>query len=74
MKIRIISALLLLVTIACGRTNDTINSSDKNLKKTGVAVTQPADKGKLSEITPISGKTSSITGEVRSFQNAGRFS
>ena len=74
MKIRIISALLLLVTIACGKTEDIINSSDKDMKKTGVAATQPADMEKLSEITLLSGKTGSIVGEVRSFQNTGRFS
>ena len=58
MKIKIAGIILMLFIFACGKSEERQNNS----KKTG------------DEITRLTGKANSISGEVRSFQNTKRFS
>lgn len=69
MKIKIVSIVLLLFIFACGKSEEGENNflyffkeEQNNSKKSG------------DEITRLTGKANSISGEVRSFQNTKRFS
>lgn len=69
MKIKTAGVMILLVTVACGKIEEGKNFISYSSNET---VIQGNDK-MFGEVTLLSGKAS-IQGEVRSFQNKGRFS
>lgn len=78
MKTKIVSVMTLLFTIACGKIEEGKNyifySSNKVLKKAEAKAPVKGNNEKLGEITLLTGKTDSISGEVRSFQSTKGFS
>ena len=78
MKTKIICAMMMIVTIACGKVEDgknfTLYSSNEVLRKGEVTSSMQGNNEKLGEITLLKGKTDTISGEVRSFQSTKGFS
>ena len=78
MKTKIVSIMMIMVTIACGKIeegkNFLLSSSKEVIKKEETTASVKGNTKKLGEITLLNRKTDSMSGEVRSFQSTKGFS